>query len=81
MVQSLTSPPPRSSIDAALAELATEMGNRLVTSRAVREQHTNVTTWSVSPPPDGVVFPQRTEDVQRAVRICAGHGVPIIPFG
>jgi D-lactate dehydrogenase (cytochrome) len=28
-----------------------------------------------------VVFPQSTEDVQRAVRICARHRVPVIPFG
>ena len=32
-------------------------------------------------PPDAVVFPQSTEDVQQAVRICASRGVPIIPFG
>lgn len=81
MDQSLMAPPARSNIDAALAELSLEMGNRLVTSRAVREQHTNVTTWTVSPPPDGVLFPQNTDDVQRAVRICGRHGVPVIPFG
>jgi D-lactate dehydrogenase (cytochrome) len=28
-----------------------------------------------------VVFPQTTEEVQRAVRICAANGFPIIPFG
>src|SRR3569832_1748727 len=32
-------------------------------------------------PPDAVVFPQGTEDVQRIVRICSEHGLPIIPFG
>src|SRR6185437_6447585 len=32
-------------------------------------------------PPDVVVYPQSTEDVQRIVRICASHRVPIIPFG
>ena len=31
--------------------------------------------------PDAVVYPQSTEDVQRIVRICTGHGVPVIPFG
>ena len=28
-----------------------------------------------------MVFPQSTEDVQQIVRICATHGVPVIPFG
>jgi D-lactate dehydrogenase (cytochrome) len=45
MLQVLQSRPHPSSIDAALAELAAALGTRLVTSRAVREQHTNTTTW------------------------------------
>ena len=49
--------------------------------KRVREQHGNTTTWIAVQPPDAVVFPQSTTDVQRAVRICAGHRVPIIPFG
>jgi len=65
----------------AIAELAAAFGNRLVTSRAVCEQHANITTWHAVEPPDAVVFPQSTEDVQQAVRICARHRVPVIPFG
>ena len=57
------------------------MGNRLVTSEAVRAQHGNITTWSVDGIPDGVIFPQSAEDVQGAMRVCACHGVPVIPFG
>ena len=64
-----------------IAELAASFGNRLVTSRAVREQHANITTWHTVAAPDAVVFPQNTQDVQQAVRICARHRVPIIPFG
>src|SRR5262245_28651485 len=71
----------RSNIAAALAELAAFMGNRLVTSQAVCEQHKNVTTWSLGRAPDGVIFPQNADDVQGAMRICARHGVPVIPFG
>src|SRR5262249_24048391 len=52
-----------------------------VTSRAVREQHASTTTWLVNEPPDAVVFPQTTEDVQEIVRICAGERVPVIAFG
>src|SRR5438445_250280 len=68
-------------IEAAVAALAAKFGNRLVTSRAVCEQHGNTTTWIANEPPDAVVFPQSTIDVQDIVRICATHGVPVIPFG
>jgi len=68
-------------IEKAIAELAAAFGNRLVTSQAVREQHGNTLTWVPNQPPDAVVFPQTTEDVQRVVRICAAHGTPIIAFG
>ncbi len=68
-------------VEAVTAELAAHFGNRLVTSRAVREQHGNTLTWIENQPPDAVVFPQDTADVQAAVRICAEHRVPVIPFG
>jgi D-lactate dehydrogenase (cytochrome) len=47
----------------------------------VREQHANTTTWIANEPPDAVVFPQATADVQDIVRICAERRVPVIPFG
>src|SRR3989441_1907808 len=68
-------------VAAAVASLAARFGNRLVTSQAVREQHANTTTWIANEPPDAVVFPQTTDDVQDIVRICARHRVPVIPFG
>ena len=68
-------------VEAVTAELAAHFGNRLVTSRAVREQHGNTMTWIENQPPDAVVFPQETADVQAAVRICARHRMPVIPFG
>src|SRR5829696_8262641 len=68
-------------IEAAISVLAQKFGNHLVTSQAVREQHGNTLTWIVNQPPDAVVFPQSIADVQEIVRVCAGHGVPVIPFG
>jgi D-lactate dehydrogenase (cytochrome) len=68
-------------IKTVVAALAAKFGNRLVSSQAVREQHGNTTTWIANEPPDAVVFPQATEDVQAIVRICAAHKVPVIPFG
>ena len=68
-------------IERTVAELAATFGNRLVTSDAVRAEHGHTTTWIACQPPDAVVFPQSTADVQAAVRICARHGVAVIPFG
>src|SRR3954464_8049544 len=78
-----TAPPHRDpqAIEAAVRALAAQFGNRLVTSQAVREQHGNTVTWIENQPPDAVVFPQSTADVQQVVRICAEHGMPVIPFG
>src|SRR6267154_1720802 len=68
-------------VEAAIGALAARFGNRLVTSQAVREQHGNILTWIANQPPDAVVFPQSTDDVQDAVRICAQHKMPVVPFG
>jgi D-lactate dehydrogenase (cytochrome) len=68
-------------VRAVVTALAAKFGNRLVTSQAVREQHANTTTWIANEPPDAVVFPQATEEVQDIVRICVEHRVPVIPFG
>src|ERR671931_1876356 len=68
-------------VEAVLAALAAKFGNRLVTSQAVREQHANTTTWIANEPPDAVVFPQASGEVQDVVRICAERRVPVIPFG
>ena len=66
---------------AGIAALTAAFGNRVVTAQAVRDQHGNTLTWLPNEPPDAVIYPQSTEDVQRIVRICAEHGLPIIPFG
>ena len=68
-------------IASAIAELVTAFGNRVVTSRAMREQHANTTTWVAGEPPDAVVYPQSADDVQQIVRICARHRAPVIAFG
>jgi D-lactate dehydrogenase (cytochrome) len=68
-------------VKAVIAALAAKFGNRLVTSQAVREQHANTTTWIANEPPDAVVFPQASGEVQDVVRICAERRIPVIPFG
>ena len=71
----------RKAVETVIAALAANFGNRLVTSRAVREQHGNTLTWVGNQPPDAVVFPQTTEDVQQIVRLCAAERVPVVAFG
>ncbi|MGB6750227.1 MAG: FAD-binding protein, partial [Xanthobacteraceae bacterium] len=71
----------RNAADAVIAALAPRYGNRLVTSQAVRAQHGHTTTWIPNQPPDAVVFPQATEEVQEIVRLCAKHRMPVVAFG
>ncbi len=63
------------------AQLAERFGNRFSKSGSVREQHGHTTTWLPNQTPDGVVFPQTTEEVAEIVKLCAAHDFPIIPFG
>jgi D-lactate dehydrogenase (cytochrome) len=72
---------PATDTEAALQALAAAFGSRLATSQSVREQHGNTVSWVDNQPPDAVVFPQSTADVQAIVRICAMHRAPIIAFG
>src|SRR5271156_2280557 len=71
----------RKAVEKVIAALAAMVGNRLVTSQAVRDQHGNTTTWIENQPPDAVVFPQATEEVQDIVRLCAAERVPVVAFG
>ncbi len=61
--------------------LKQRFGERYADLEALRVQHGHTTTWLVNQPPDAVVFPETTEEVVDIVRICARHGVPMIPFG
>ncbi|MGQ7792734.1 FAD-binding oxidoreductase [Faunimonas sp. B44] len=70
-----------SGIGTALLRLKERFGERLATSTAVREQHGHTTTWIPNQPPDAVLFAESGADVVEAVRLCAAHDVPIIPFG
>jgi D-lactate dehydrogenase (cytochrome) len=75
------SPRSAGAVEALNAALAARFGNNLVTSEAVRAQHGHILTWVPNAPPDAVVFATNTQDVVDAVRLCAAHDAPIIPFG
>lgn len=65
----------------AIAELKELLGDRLSTSAAVRDLHGRDESYHPGFPPDAVAFVQDTEEVAAIVRICARHGLPVIPFG
>lgn len=68
-------------IDTVVGILQQRFGDRFQTGRSIREQHAHTTTYIPSQLPDGVFFAESSEDVSEAVRICADHRVPLIPFG
>ena len=57
------------------------VGDRVSTAAAVLEQHGHDESYHFTHSPDAVVFPQSTEEVSAIVALCAGRGVPVIPFG
>lgn len=64
------------------AELAAVLGDRLETGEDVRRHHGRGEGWFGEPmPPQAVAFPETNEEVAEIVRVCAGHGTPVIPFG
>ncbi len=61
--------------------LKSRFGDRCSTSEAVRDQHGRDESPFDPAPPDAVVFAESTQDVADAVRLCARHGTPVIPYG
>ncbi len=67
--------------ETALAELGALLGDRFTVAQAVREAHGRDESWHPVAMPDAVAFAETTEEVAQIVRICAAHGLPVIPFG
>ncbi len=71
-------PAPQALIDA----MKSRFGAQFSEAMAVREQHgRDESAFTSVPPPAGVVFAESTRDVQDAVKLCAQHKVPVIPYG
>ena len=64
-------------IAAVLGILKQQLGERFQTGKSLREQHAHTTTYIPNQAPDGVAFPESTEEVQAIVRTCAEHRVPV----
>jgi D-lactate dehydrogenase (cytochrome) len=67
--------------DDAFAALAARFGARFSRSRAERDLHGRSEAHFPPMPPDGVVYPETTDEVAALVRICADAGLPVIGWG
>jgi len=67
---------------AFLEALKARFGENCSTAQVIREQHgRDESAFTTVPPPAAVVFAENTQDVADAVKLCAQHQVPVIPFG
>ena len=64
--------------DALAAALAPD---RVLAGEDVRRQHGTDESFHAPAPPDLVAYPLDVDEVARLVRVCAGHGAAIVPFG
>src|SRR5438094_2318481 len=64
-----------------LASLRQLLGDRLSTSTAICAQHGKDESYHTPHAPDAVAFVRSTDEVAQVVRLCAAHGVPVIPYG
>ena len=71
----------KSAMQTAIGKLSQLFGDKCTTNLVLREQHGRDESSFTVPPPDAVVFAESTQDVSDAIRICAQHAVPVIPFG
>jgi D-lactate dehydrogenase (cytochrome) len=69
-------------VDSAfIAALREQLGERVVTSLAVREQHGSDESYHQGQAPDAVVYAKSTAEVVVVVRLCAQRRVPIVAYG
>ena len=65
-----------------LSKLEKIFGERLVTSKAVRIQHSHDESWHVpNSIPDAVIFPESSNEVSIILKFANERRIPIIPFG
>jgi D-lactate dehydrogenase (cytochrome) len=69
-------------LDAALAaDLRQLLGDRVTTSRGIREHHGKDESYFPHAPPDAVAFPDSTAEVRGILTLCRRYHTPVIPFG
>ncbi len=64
-----------------LRQLSGLLGDRFTVSAAIREHHGQGEAYPGVYPPDGVVFPETTDEVSQVAAACHQHRVPMVPWG
>jgi D-lactate dehydrogenase (cytochrome) len=67
--------------DSLAQQLKQQFGQRFSVGESARLQHGRDESVHAPQPPDGVVLAESTDEVAQVVRLCAEHGVPVIPYG
>jgi len=67
--------------DIVLGALRNLLGDRVSDAAAVLAAHGQQESYHAPHAPDLVAFPESTAEVAAIVKICAGAGMPVIPFG
>jgi D-lactate dehydrogenase (cytochrome) len=70
-----------STIEAAMAELQSFLGERVSAAEAVREHHSHGESTHAPGVPDLVCFPRSNEEVSGIVDVSARYGLAVVPFG
>lgn len=68
-------------IAGAISQLAGLLGDRLVTTGPVLDQHGQNETYYPLTPPDAVAFPETTGEVSAILKICNAENCPVVPYG
>ncbi len=68
-------------IDAAITELSSLLGDRLSRSKPDLDQHGRSETHFPLTPPDAVVWPEDPSEVAEILKICSAQGCPVVAFG
>jgi len=77
----MTERPDPASRQAAIAEVAQLLGERLTTADKERAGHAKDACHHAPQAPDAVAFPENNAEVAELVRICARYRFPIVPYG
>ena len=72
---------PFDSLEQAIAELRSLLGERAATAPVIREHHSHGESYHPPASPDVVCFPHTTVEVSEILKISAKHHLPVIPFG
>ncbi|WP_279358931.1 FAD-binding oxidoreductase [Methylobacterium indicum] len=82
MEGSIAARPLRAGLPDSLVRALTDLlGERFTRSLPEREHHGRDESYHPTCPPEAVCYALSTDEVSGIVRACAGHRVPVIPFG